>query len=59
MDLRERIFEPFFCTKRGGGMALGLAIARHAIASMGGALTLSGESPPRACFRIRLRRTTR
>ena len=55
-DLRDRIFEPFFSTKGSGGTGLGLAIARQAVASMGGALTLSGEDPPGACFRIRVRR---
>jgi two-component system, NtrC family, sensor kinase len=55
-NLRERIFEPFFSTKGSDGTGLGLAIARQAVASMGGALTVSGEDPPGACFRIRLRR---
>ncbi len=55
-NLRERIFEPFFSTKGAGGSGLGLAISRQAIATMGGALTLSSEPSSGACFRIRLRR---
>jgi signal transduction histidine kinase len=55
-ELRERIFEPFFSTKRRQNSGLGLAIARHAVVSMGGALTLSAEPPPGTCFRIRLPR---
>ena len=54
--LRDRIFEPFFSTKGSGGSGLGLAISRQLVGTMGGALTLSGEPPPGACFRIRLRR---
>jgi signal transduction histidine kinase len=57
---RAMIFEEYKQTpeerRRKRGTGLGLAIARHAVVSMGGALTLSGEPPPGACFRIRLRR---
>src|SRR6185436_11877458 len=52
--LRDRVFEPFFSTKGTKGTGLGLAISRQAVASMGGALTLSSETGLGACFRIRL-----
>jgi signal transduction histidine kinase len=55
VNKRDRIFEPFYSTKGAAGTGLGLAISSHAVRSMGGALTLSGENPPGACFRVRLR----
>ena len=59
-SLREEIFAPLFTTRRGaGGTGLGLAIARGAMVAMGGALTLSRQPPPGACFRVRLRRGSR
>ena len=54
--LRTRIFEHFFSTKGANGTGLGLAISRQVLVTMGGALTLSGEEQPGACFRIRLPR---
>lgn len=53
--LRERIFEPFVTTNGAAGTGLGLALARHATARMGGTLTL-GASEKGAVFRVRLRR---
>ncbi len=55
-SVRARVFEPFVSTKGASGTGLGLAISREAMTSMGGALSLSEEQSPGACFRVRLRR---
>jgi signal transduction histidine kinase len=47
--IRGRVFEPFFTTKRGAA-GMGLTLAREAIESMGGTLTL--EHPDRGCIAI-------
>lgn len=52
--LRQRIFEPFFTTKGERGTGLGLVLVRHAVARMGGTLSL-GPSDNGAVFRVRLR----
>ncbi len=55
--LRERIFEPYFTTKKGGaspGIGLGLAIARRIVAEHGGTLELALDSGPGATFRVLL-----
>lgn len=56
MELRARIFEPFFSTKDvGKGSGLGLAICRQIIAeNHGGTLELDGTVARGACFRVRL-----
>jgi signal transduction histidine kinase len=58
-EVRQRLFEPYFSTKGSAGTGVGLALSRQILASMGGALTLSGEPPPGACFRVRLELASR
>jgi signal transduction histidine kinase len=54
---RERIFEPFVTTKKGGdqphGTGLGLAIARRCAESMGGRVGLDADQPE-TCFFVEL-----
>jgi two-component system C4-dicarboxylate transport sensor histidine kinase DctB len=53
-DLREKVFTPFFTTKRpGSGVGLGLAIALEALERLGGSLEL-GDLEPGAEFILRL-----
>ncbi|HBZ72839.1 MAG TPA: hypothetical protein DEP35_25140 [Deltaproteobacteria bacterium] len=52
-DLRERIFYPFFTTKKRGS-GVGLAMAQKIVASHGGSLSLEPEGGPGAQFRVRL-----
>ncbi|HEY6078466.1 MAG TPA: ATP-binding protein, partial [Polyangiaceae bacterium] len=54
--LRQRIFDPFFSTKGERGTGLGLVLVHHAVARMGGTLSL-GPSEHGAVFRVRLRQT--
>lgn len=53
---RERLFEPFFTTRRAeGGSGLGLAIARALLANAGSGITLAdGGAAIGACFRLDL-----
>ncbi len=54
-DLAESIFEPFFSTRRSGGLGLGLAIGRTLAVQMGGSLELLKEHDNPgggACFRL-------
>jgi signal transduction histidine kinase len=56
---RERIFEPFLRLDAArnldrGGAGLGLAIARHLIQSLGGAITVEDRPGGGARFRVRL-----
>lgn len=54
-DLDATIFEPFFSTRRSGGLGLGLAIGRSLAEQMGGSLELRAEHDKPgggACFRL-------
>ncbi|WNG43078.1 hypothetical protein F0U60_02440 [Archangium minus] len=56
LELRERIFEPFFSTKDvGKGSGLGLAICQQIVTeNHGGTLALDTSVARGACFRVRL-----
>jgi signal transduction histidine kinase len=54
-DLRERIFEPFFSTKKEGeGTGLGLYICRSIIEEHQGTLSVDDRSEGGATFYVRL-----
>jgi PAS domain S-box-containing protein len=53
VDLRERIFQPFFTTKS-RGTGLGLAIARHIIDAHHGTLQVSSDGASEATFTVEL-----
>jgi signal transduction histidine kinase len=56
-DVREKIFHPFYTTKRGtGALGLGLTIARDRAEQLGGRIELQGEPGRGVCFSLRLRR---
>jgi signal transduction histidine kinase len=52
-ELRERIFEPFFSSKR-DGTGLGLTIARRLIESHGGRLSVDSDGFSWSCFMVDL-----
>jgi len=55
--LHERIFEPFYTTRRGtGGTGLGLALCREYALRMGAELSLWSVPGRGACFRVRMPR---
>ena len=54
VDLRERIWEPFFTTRQ-RGTGLGLAIVRKRVQEVGGAATLVSGNGGGALFQLRLR----
>lgn len=56
-DMRDKVFEPFFTTRRGrGGTGLGLALCREYARKMGAGLTLWTAVGRGACFRVHLRK---
>jgi two-component system NtrC family sensor kinase len=56
-EIRDRVFEPFFTTRRAqGGTGLGLALCQEYAAQMQAHITLWTAPGRGACFRIHLRR---
>ena len=54
-EIIERIFEPFFTTKPGtAGTGIGLALCRDIVASHGGNISYSENTPRGAVFTVRL-----
>jgi len=53
VELRERVFEPFFTT-RARGVGLGLAVARQIVEAHGGKIEIGDAPAGGALFRIRL-----
>ena len=59
-EIRKRIFEPFFSTKRvGEGTGMGLAVAHGIVRAHGGAIDLAAEAGAGACFHVYLPETDR
>ena len=52
-DVMQRIFEPFFSTRK-DGLGLGLSLCETLSSSMGGSLTASHNTPRGALFRLSL-----
>lgn len=56
LELRDRIFDPFFSTKdrgvRTGGMGLGLALVRRTVAAAGGTITVADAPGAGAIFTV-------
>lgn len=53
-ELRERILEPFFTTRDGGAVGLGLALAAKLVSDLGGGLSCEAPQSTGARFVIRL-----
>ncbi|MEW6572966.1 MAG: ATP-binding protein [Bacillota bacterium] len=54
-ELKERIFEPFFSTKKTGeGMGLGLAIVQSVITGYNGQIEVFNNEKGGATFRVEL-----
>ena len=52
-DVANRVFEPFFSTKGGEGMGLGLSICREIVEDMGGTIDFE-TGPTGTTFRVLL-----
>lgn len=50
----ERVFVPFYSTKMGRGVGLGLAVSRRLTQAMGGTLDVTSELGSGSCFRLLL-----
>jgi len=50
-DIKQRIFEPFFTSKK-SGTGLGLSVVQHTIRALGGWVTVYSEPNLGACFRL-------
>jgi signal transduction histidine kinase len=55
-DVREKIFDPFYTTKR-GGLGLGLTVARDQAEQIGARIDLESTPGRGACIRVRLKRS--
>ncbi|HSD86464.1 MAG TPA: PAS domain S-box protein [Kofleriaceae bacterium] len=53
-DEAPRLFEPYFTTKAGTGIGLGLSIAHRIVSSFGGTIVAEARSPRGAVFRVTL-----
>ena len=54
-DVVERIFDPFFSTKKAGeGMGLGLSLSYQMVKNHGGEIRVESEADKGTCFRISL-----
>ena len=58
LDLRERIFEPFYrlpgASEKDGGVGLGLALVKSIAQRHGGSVQCSNRAQGGACFSLRL-----
>ncbi|HKO54504.1 MAG TPA: PAS domain S-box protein [Thermoanaerobaculia bacterium] len=54
-EARERMFEPFFTTRKNGGTGLGLAVASRIAAAHGGRILIESEAGQGAAFYVLLR----
>lgn len=53
-EIRDQIWKPFFTTKPGAGLGLGLTIVKRIVTSHGGEIKLYYDAEGGACFRILL-----
>lgn len=53
-EIRDRLFQPFGASHKGGGMGLGLALSRQAVLDHGGDMWAEAAAEPGACLKFRL-----